>query len=64
MVNGIRFEDRLVGALNFVSWKFRVMLALGENELDEFVKDVVSEPKEEDWASMEEKGQQSNENVG
>ncbi|XP_059067522.1 uncharacterized mitochondrial protein AtMg00810-like [Cryptomeria japonica] len=43
MVNGVRFEDCLEGASNFVSWKFRIMIALRDNELDEFVKKVVPE---------------------
>ncbi|XP_059067871.1 uncharacterized protein LOC131858597 [Cryptomeria japonica] len=44
MVNGVRFEDRLEGASNFASWKFRIMIALRDNELDEFVKKAVPEP--------------------
>lgn len=47
MVNGVRFEDRLEGASNFVSWKFRIMLALRENELDEFIKKAIPVPDEE-----------------
>lgn len=48
MVNGIIVEDKLEGTSNFVSWKFRIMLALGEIELDEFVKKAILEPTEED----------------
>lgn len=48
MVNGLKVEDRLEGASNFISWKFRVMLALEENALNEFVEKVVPEPTEED----------------
>ena len=33
MVTGVRLEDRLDGAGNFVSWKARIVLILEENEL-------------------------------
>jgi hypothetical protein len=38
----LKFEDRLNGALNFLSWKVRVTLLLEENDLWDIVKDVVS----------------------
>lgn len=47
MMNGLKIEDRLEGASNFTSWKFRVMLALEENELVEFVEGKVPEPSDE-----------------
>jgi hypothetical protein len=37
----LRFEDRLVGASNFLSWKVRVTLLLEKNDLWDIVKDVV-----------------------
>ena len=32
---------------NFRAWKYRVTLILQENDLDNFVKEVVAEPKED-----------------
>jgi hypothetical protein len=40
----LRFEDRLDGASNFLSWKVRVTLLLEENHLWDIVKDVVPLP--------------------
>jgi hypothetical protein len=40
----LRFEDRLDGASNFLSWKVRVTLLLEENDLWDIVKDVVPLP--------------------
>jgi hypothetical protein len=40
----LRFEDRLDGASNFLSWKVRVTLLLEENDLWDIVKDVVTPP--------------------
>jgi hypothetical protein len=40
----LRFEDRLDGASNFLSWKVRVTLLLEENDLWDIVKDVVPSP--------------------
>lgn len=41
-------EDRLEGATNFVSWKFRTMLALKEHELNTLVEKALPMPDEED----------------
>ena len=40
----LRFEDRLDGASNFLSWKIRVTLLLEEDALWDIVKDVVNLP--------------------
>jgi hypothetical protein len=40
----LRFEDRLDGASNFLSWKVRVTLLLEENDLWDIVKDAVTPP--------------------
>jgi hypothetical protein len=42
--NGLRFENRLDGASNFLSWKVRVTLLLEENGLRDIVKEVVTLP--------------------
>ncbi|XP_057824683.2 uncharacterized protein LOC131036730 [Cryptomeria japonica] len=48
MVNGLKVEDRLEGASNFTSWKFRVLIALEENDLLQFVEEKdLSEPKDQ-----------------
>ena len=42
---GLRTEDRLDGAANFVSWKARILLVLRENELwEEVVRNTTSNP--------------------
>ena len=42
---GLRTEDRLDGAANFVSWKSRILLVLRENELwDEVVNNTTTHP--------------------
>jgi hypothetical protein len=40
----LRFEDRLDGASNFLSWKARVSLLLKEHDLWEIVEKVVPTP--------------------
>jgi hypothetical protein len=40
----LRFENRLDGASNFISWKVRVTLLLEENDLWDFIKDIVTSP--------------------
>jgi hypothetical protein len=41
MVNTLKLEDRLEGETNFWAWKVRVLLLLEENDLKEYVEDVV-----------------------
>ena len=42
---GLRTEDRLDGATNFVSWKARILLVLKENELwEEVVRNTTANP--------------------
>ena len=42
---GLRNEDRLDGAANFVSWKARIFLVLRENELwEEVVRNTTTNP--------------------
>lgn len=47
MVNGLEVKDRLDGASNFTSWKLRVLIALEENDILEFVEKEVPEPFDE-----------------
>ena len=45
MEKGLRLEDRLDGARNFVPWKARLVLILEENELwDEVVYNTTPNP--------------------
>ena len=41
MVNTLKLEDRLEGETNFQAWKSRVLILLEENDLKEYVEDVV-----------------------
>jgi hypothetical protein len=43
-IASLRFEDRLDGALNFLSWKVSFTLLLEENDLCNITKDVVTLP--------------------
>ena len=45
---GMKVEDRLDGATNFISWKPRVLLILEENDLLKFVNKKVPEPEVEE----------------
>ena len=44
VATSLRFEDKLDGASNFLSWKVRVTLLLEENDLWDIVKDVATSP--------------------
>jgi hypothetical protein len=43
MVFSLRVEDMLDGATNFRSWKTKILLILDENEIQNDVKENVSE---------------------
>lgn len=47
MANGVRFKDRLKGASNFVSWKFKIVPTLREHELEAFVENEMAMPKDD-----------------
>ncbi|XP_057837498.2 uncharacterized protein LOC131047712 [Cryptomeria japonica] len=47
MVNGLKVEDKLDGAANYTSWKFRLPIVLEENDLLNYVKSVVDEPSDD-----------------
>ena len=54
MVRGLPIKDRLDGASNYGSWKTRVLIALEEYDMVEFVVNDIPKPTEEDqerWAS-------------
>jgi len=45
---GMKVEDHLDGATNFISWKSRVLLILEENDLLKLVNEKVPEPEAEE----------------
>ena len=47
MAPSTKLDENLEGADNFRAWKYRVMLILEENDLEDFVKEEVPEPKED-----------------
>ena len=49
---GMKVEDRLDGATNFISWNPRVLLILEEHDLLKFVNDKVPEPEVEEAKSQ------------
>ena len=48
MAPSTKLDDKLEGAKNFRAWKYRIMLILQENDLDEFIKSEVLEPEGEE----------------
>ena len=47
-MNGMKVEDHLDGATNFISWKSRVLLILEEKDLLKLVNEKVPEPDAEE----------------
>ena len=45
---GMKVEAHLDGATNFISWKYRVLLILEENDLLKLVNEKVPEPEAEE----------------
>ena len=43
----MRFEDHLDGAMNFKTWKARVLNLLEEHDLDGYMTSVVEEPTDD-----------------
>ena len=48
MVPITELEDKLEDIKNFLPWKYRIGLILKENGLENYIKDEVAEPKEEE----------------
>ena len=46
--HGLRDQDRLEGASNYVIWKTRILVVLEEYDLEAYVKSVVVVPTEND----------------
>jgi len=47
----LRLEDRLEGANNFRSWKTKILFVLEENEIQNYVKNEITEPEGEEEKS-------------
>ena len=45
MKKNTNIDENIVEVENFRAWKYRIMLILQENDLDNFVKEEVKEPK-------------------
>jgi hypothetical protein len=45
MTSNTKLDEKLEGAENFRSWKYRVMLILEEHELEDYVKEGLTEPE-------------------
>ena len=48
MVNNLRLEERLEGANSFRYWKTEILFVLEENEIQNHVKNEITEPKGEE----------------
>ena len=48
MAPSTKLDDELEGIENFRAWKYRIGLIIEENYLANFIKGVVSEPKEDE----------------
>ena len=46
MTKSTKLDDKLEGVENFITWKYRIMLILEENDLEGFIKEEVAEPEE------------------
>jgi len=57
MMASMSVEERLEGAMNFNSWKSRVMNLLEENDLDGYMTSVVAEPSDDAWKTAYKKNQ-------
>ena len=42
-----KLDDKLEGIENFCAWKYRIGLILEENDLANFIKEVVAKPEED-----------------
>jgi hypothetical protein len=57
MVTTLKVEDILDGALNFRSWKAKILNLLEENDLDDYVTRVIPEPIEDNGKVVYKKNQ-------
>ena len=55
MTKNTKLDEKLEGAKKFRAWKYKIMLILQENDLDEFVKEEVKELEEAEAKSKHKK---------
>ena len=48
MTLSTKLDEKLEGADNFRAWKYNVMLILEENDLEDFIKEEVPKPDEDE----------------
>ena len=56
MASSIKLDEKLEGADNFWTWKYKIMLGLEEHETGRFVEREVTEPKDEVARTKVQKG--------
>ena len=55
MKNGTKLDEKLEGAENFRTWKYRIRLILEENDLEGFIKEEVAELEKDEAKAKHEK---------
>ena len=61
MAPSTKLEDKLEGLEIFLVWKYRIGLILKENGLEKYIKDEITEPKENEAKEKHEQDLQGNE---
>ena len=59
----LRVEYKLDGALNFTSWKARILNLLEENDLDDYVTRVIPEPTDDNGKATYKKNQDKEKSI-
>ena len=57
MVSSLIVEGRLDGATNFKSWNTRILFILDENDIQNYVKENVSKPKNDEEKTRHKKNE-------
>jgi hypothetical protein len=57
MVTSLRVDDRLDDVANFRSWKNKILLILEENEIQNYVKENVPEPEDNEEKAKHKKNE-------
>ena len=55
MSTNTKLDDKLEGIEKLCAWKYIIGIILEENDLAKFIKEVVSEPKEDDKGKAQER---------
>ena len=46
MKKNTKLDEKHEGDKNFITWKYRIMLIIEENDLEGFIKEEVAEPED------------------